>query len=713
MPSDFTPDPARTRLLAERWSTWVLPHWLERQADPAGAAFDPMGATGGVVNRTHLDRVPLGVLDAPVTGWVDPRGLVTPGDGRWSLDWWVGADDRWHLPSREVAVRQRTVDGAPVVETTMRVPGGDVVHRAWAFQDADLGEVVAVEVENAGRVPVALALAIRPYGPDGAGRVDRIEIDRTHVAIDGCVAMWLPREGARVAASRFADGDVAAEVLSGGASPGPAAEVTCGSGFATAALVVPLAHTATVQVLLPLRRDVDGAAPPTVVPPADATARGWRTHVARSVRVELPDPEWTEVLASASAQVLIASADLTLTGDVPVVDAAAVTGALDRLGLHSESAAVVATLPLGQGTGGRLGGTDPGDEATSAALAAAGRHWRLSGNAELVAELAGQLAAGAHHRGAGSLRDRLRRAPSRAARPVDLGRRVRALVDVAHALDGANQADAAGEVRRLVADARADLDAAVVAAVGPRLDGSAVELLELAASLGVVSADAASTDAVVAWVREHLDHEGAVARLVGATGLSPVDTAVLARVELRRGERTALDRLDWLVRTAGPTRVLPELVHPRLLTGCGGAGWSPVVAAALVETILDLLVVEDDEAATLVLCPVWPGDWLGSGVEVHDLPTVFGRLSFAVRWHGERPALLWELAPHETDAAVTLTIPGLDPLWRTTELRGDALLAAPATVLDPDPADEPALPAPGPSVTPVDLRGPSEGDSFA
>ena len=29
-----------------------------------------------------------------------PPGLVTPPGGGWSLDWWIGADDRWHLPSR-------------------------------------------------------------------------------------------------------------------------------------------------------------------------------------------------------------------------------------------------------------------------------------------------------------------------------------------------------------------------------------------------------------------------------------------------------------------------------------------------------------------------------------------------------------------------------------------------------------------------------------
>ena len=76
----------------------------------------------------------------------------------------------------------------------------------------------------------------------------------------------------------------------------------------------------------------------------------------------------------------------------------------------------------------------------------------------------------------------------------------------------------------------------------------------------------------------------------------------------------------------------------------------------------------------LELCPGVPSAWYGQGWEVHDLPTAAGKLSFAVRWHGERPALLWELDRYD-DVPVPLTAPTLDPTWTTTEARGEALLA--------------------------------------
>ncbi|MCB1031417.1 MAG: hypothetical protein KDA95_08755, partial [Acidimicrobiales bacterium] len=46
-----------------------------------------------------------------------------------------------------------------------------------------------------------------------------------------------------------------------------------------------------------------------------------------------------------------------------------------------------------------------------------------------------------------------------------------------------------------------------------------------------------------------------------------------------------------------------------------------------------------------------------------------------IRWHGQRPALLWDLQPHDDLGPVTLRTPSLDPEWSTTELRGETLLA--------------------------------------
>ena len=70
-----------------------------------------------------------------------------------------------------------------------------------------------------------------------------------------------------------------------------------------------------------------------------------------------------------------------------------------------------------------------------------------------------------------------------------------------------------------------------------------------------------------------------------------------------------------------------------------------------------------EEPGGLVLSPGVPEAWLGQGWEVHDLPTAEGRLGYAIRWHGDRPALLWDLEPPGERPPVRLRVPSLDPAW--------------------------------------------------
>jgi hypothetical protein len=126
--------------------------------------------------------------------------------------------------------------------------------------------------------------------------------------------------------------------------------------------------------------------------------------------------------------------------------------------------------------------------------------------------------------------------------------------------------------------------------------------------------------------------------------------------------------------------------------GDGHHGWA---AAELLNFARNLLVreVDDGSGPALALCSMLPEGWAGQPIEVHDAPTHHGLLSFAVRWHGDRPALLWDLRRREGSSSspgpVRLTAPGRDPSWSTTEAKGDALLAAGAAPpRPPEPAPE-------------------------
>lgn len=173
-----------------------------------------------------------------------------------------------------------------------------------------------------------------------------------------------------------------------------------------------------------------------------------------------------------------------------------------------------------------------------------------------------------------------------------------------------------------------------------------------------------------------------------------VATALLAFAEARPAPGRAFGRLEALVSVASPTLNWPTFMHPQLRTGTDGTGHDLVVGGLFVRTLLRLLVdvpdkgldssglpaggAANDAPASLRLAAHWPAAWLGQPVEVHDVPTRIGTVSWAVRWHGERPALLWDVAPHSPDATPpAVTAPGLDPTFSATGWRGEALLEAP------------------------------------
>ena len=81
-------------------------------------------------------------------------------------------------------------------------------------------------------------------------------------------------------------------------------------------------------------------------------------------------------------------------------------------------------------------------------------------------------------------------------------------------------------------------------------------------------------------------------------------------------------------------------------------------------------------AAAVLLPGGHRSDWLGQSVEAYNLPAPGGRsVSFALRWHGERPAVLWEVTG---PPGLALTS-GADPAWATTQATGETLWTTPAT----------------------------------
>ena len=73
----------------------------------------------------------------------------------------------------------------------------------------------------------------------------------------------------------------------------------------------------------------------------------------------------------------------------------------------------------------------------------------------------------------------------------------------------------------------------------------------------------------------------------------------------------------------------------------------------------------------------WPTEWIGQPFDVRDAPTRRGPVSYSVRWHGDRPALLWE-APDGHASHRARPRPGM--VDRRAARRGTARRTGPAPV---------------------------------
>lgn len=140
----------------------------------------------------------------------------------------------------------------------------------------------------------------------------------------------------------------------------------------------------------------------------------------------------------------------------------------------------------------------------------------------------------------------------------------------------------------------------------------------------------------------------------------------------------AWQRTPWRARRAARRRVRVDDAWLRVRHGLDeSVGGVPNDAAGfLVAARASLLVVDAD--GTVDLLPAFPAEWLGLGVAVHDAPTRAGLVSFALRWHGGRPALLWDVP-----AGVPVRSSRLDPEFRGAPGAGEQLLGEPpAGLLD-------------------------------
>ncbi len=118
-----------------------------------------------------------------------------------------------------------------------------------------------------------------------------------------------------------------------------------------------------------------------------------------------------------------------------------------------------------------------------------------------------------------------------------------------------------------------------------------------------------------------------------------------------------------------------------------GCGDSPHARASLLVGLASLCISESPGEDGSTVIDVFPGAssrWLGQKVAFTNGVTSVGPLSVALRWHGERAAILWEFAEGAaglSEARFTIRCSAIDPAFSTSATSGEALLEEPRALI--------------------------------
>ncbi len=465
------------------------------------------------------------------------------------VEWWVKASDRWQTPSAEISVRDALLAFAPVLKTSLRVPGGDVITHVYATVQGQR-ELIAFDVSNQSSAPVAVGFVVRSL----TGGV--VEIDGTTVRVGSRPVLFLPSQPV----DRFS---------------GAPDKTETDSTSAVATFVIPLLHRASLRAaaLLGVASAIAAAATPVLsaLPDPDAVARGWGLQGGDVARVDGDDIRHGHLRSLAAATLLHADSVRALSmsgGDL--VARCDLSRALVAIGAHNEALALLSNIDDVQGRKGEVGPID--DPATTAAVVAA-----------------------------------------------------------------------------VVVVGRCLPDPTFGAAMVPMLSGALEFLLRSAKT------------------------HPAVVEAHSAVFLSA--SRLFDRVDESRAAKNSVQAWKQL----GARWPLARASEPLLPAVGRGAALLPPDLPRTVNAVIDATdaLVSEQSDGSLELFQGWTtAALLGARVAIHQAPSPYGNVSVAIRWHGERPALLWDVAAAAADTVV-VRCAVLDPTWSTTSHAGEALLGVP------------------------------------
>ncbi|MGC4073845.1 MAG: hypothetical protein QM760_15300 [Nibricoccus sp.] len=670
---------------------WVWPYWVARQFDPGDDSFLPRAFSFSHVNLTHRNWSAVGVPGMETFPIVDPRGMVTPREDRWSLDWWFLPDEgEAFYPSQTKDAKQvlSFERGLEVITTTGR-EGLELESRAWVEIDSQGRPVLKLRAKTTTDKGGRLVLAVRPANSEGIAFID--EIKRTDdgrlaagtaepIQLDPLPAAWL--------FSTFEEGDISAclrDSVTREKLPGtPTFHVKCAAGLATAAVVYPVfaREPSVVNASMPLV--AEKVAPPVTV--------SWNDALAGTPTLEAPQPDWIFLHESALRTLVLLSPGEIYPGPYTYRrfwfrDACLIMNSLIAMNLHDRARRSLEKFPARQRHDGYFHSQEGEWDANGQVLWIADRLERTTGTL-LPAAMVRSLERGAQWIG----RKRRKSQGGRHSGLLPPGFSAEHLGPndyyywddfwgiaglKAMAAMCERRGDIAGAARHTSeatafwADVRNSLSAlpqsvalsGIPASPYRRMDAGAIGSLVADYPLHLDEVGLRNFLGTAGWLWENSRHDGGFFQDIIHSGVNAYLTLALAQTFLRQGDPRYLGLVESVAKHASSTGHWPEAIHPRTGGGCMGDGQHAWAAAEWLLMMRALFVREESDH--LVVGAGIPADWFTKSERFSYGPTgtVWGAVSVLFtrrdghwlvkidgKWIGQPPR-------------VRLEVPGFEAVW--------------------------------------------------
>ncbi len=651
--------------------SWVLPYWAHQQYAPDSQSFVPRSHLGLSINITHRNWTAVGNPECAVEPVVDPRGMVTPFTGGWSLDTWLETRDGLRLPSCAPHAEQFLLENFPVVRT--RFVFGDflLTLTSWTLRELFLH---SANVENRGsrREDCRLMLAIRPFNPEGVALVHGLAFERSTKSflVNQRDQLLLDREPDAVHLSMHAEGDSARLALSA-AEPGSSPSIACPAGLANgyAAFNISLdaGAAASVECGVHLGGGIVDAIPQGG---EEAALAAWRETVADGMKIATPDPTVDAAYQASLATLLMLLDGSTVTPGPWTYhqfwfrDAAYMIWALDKSGFGPRTDAIVRKYPEYQESSGYFRSQKGEWDSNGQALWSAWQHSVYSRDANFAQGMFEALARGSRWierkriRGKGSSMKACTGLLPPGLSAEHLGLSDYYFWDDFWCLAGVEafgricaelgRTEELESTKELAGAFRNDIETAIqrvqherslrVIPAGPLrgIDCGMVGSLAAWYPLQVFPLNDPRLHATAGLLMDRFGVDGMFFQHFIHSGKNPYLTLHLAHAWLWAGMRQRFwDRLAAVLAHATSTLNFPEAIHPLTGGGSMGDGHHGWAAAELVLAVRDAFVFEEWNSGghRLRLLAGIPAAWYQNGAPFSMKRTAIpgGRLSIAVQ----------------------------------------------------------------------------------